>query len=152
MASTSVPFVEVKLEPTVAQMQRDLKRKRDALANFAPTMAKAAIFLDQWVQENFRTEGGKVGGWLPFKSGGRRRGGELDTSAKLLQDSGRLRLSFLPFASKTNAGIGSRLPYSKAHHEGIGVPERRLLPLVKEVRGPLLEQFQIHVKKSLNKK
>lgn len=153
MAKGSAPFVEVKVEPTAAEMQRSLDRKRKELANFSPLMAQVAIFLDQWVQENFKTEGGKIGGWLPFKSGGRRlRNGEFDTSAKLLQDSGRLRASFLPFASKKDAGIGSKMDYSKAHQEGIRVPERRMLPLVKEVKGPIHEKFNIHVKRSLNKK
>lgn len=147
----TAPAIDTKLvlEPTVQEMKGRLDKKRRELADMSPVMGQVAVFLDQWVQENFKTEGGKVGGWLPFARGGRMRNGKLDTSAKLLQDTGRLRLSFLPFASKTDAGIGSRQPYSEAHHLGIGVPERRLLPFAKEVRGPIKEKFNVHVKKGV---
>ena len=72
------------------------------------TLAERLSVSTSWVQKNFKGEGKAVGGWAPFKAGGRwRKGFGLDTSAKLLQDTGALRASFLPFASKTDAGIGS---------------------------------------------
>jgi len=98
------------------------------LKNMRPAMKQVSVFLDAWVQQNFRTEGGKVGGWEPFKAGGRYIRGTLDTSAKLLQDTGALRASYRAFASSNNAGIGSRLPYAETHEEGIGVPARRMVP------------------------
>lgn len=108
---------------------------------------KIAVFLDQWVQQNFRSEGGKVGGWEPFAVGGRSIGGVIDSTAKLLQDTGALRISHIPFASKRNAGIGSDLPYAKTHEKGLGhVPQRRTLPKINEVRGDIKQIFNQHVK------
>lgn len=103
---------------------------------------------------NFRTEGGKVGKWKKLKAGGRyvSRNGKrkLDVSAKILQDTGRLRKSFLPFHNKKDAGIGSDLPYSKPHEEGEGpLPKRRILPLVKEVRRNVVDIYDKHIRKSI---
>ena len=111
---------------------------------------KISIFLDNWVQKNFKTQGQMVGGWEPFKIGGRWiKGKGLDTGAKLLQDTGRLRASFLPFASKNDAGIGSDLPYSKIHQEGKGVPKRRVLPQKGEVFDDAKKILENHVIKSI---
>lgn len=99
-----------------------------ALRDMRPAMKRVSVFLDAWVLRNFRTEGGNVGGWEPFEAGGRYVGGTLDTSAKLLQDTGTLRGSYRPFYSTNNAGIGSKLPYAEIHEEGEGVPARRMVP------------------------
>jgi phage gpG-like protein len=125
--------IEVIVKPTLEELRKRLAKKRAAVTDLRTPYARAAVLLDQWVQRNFKTEGGKVGGWAPFaknKDGvpivelrdpGR-------APAKLLQRTGRLRASFNPMANKKQAGIGSDLPYAKTHHEGIGVPERQLLP------------------------
>lgn len=115
------------------------------VGEFGKLMGKISVFLDRWTQRNFKTEGDKVGGWAPFVHGGRvrskkgKKGGLaqgitsrvfVDGSAKLLQDSGRLRASFLPFATNKKAGIGSTLPYSEPHQKG-GKPwpvKRQIIP------------------------
>ena len=145
----SGPKIELKIDmkPTVEQLKKELGARHKKLSAFKHVHKKAAIFLDQWVQQNFKSEGGKVGGWLPFAAGGRwRKGKGLDTSAKLLQDTGRLRLSYLPFATTREAGIGSKLPYSKSHEQGLGVPVRRVLPVDKDVRGAILSMFDAHAR------
>jgi len=132
---------------TIEAAKRKLAAARDGLKNNGVAMRQVAVFLDQWVQRNFQSKGGKVGGWEPFKYGGR-----LTTKAKanaqsidgkrwvngsaaLLQDTGALRLSFLPFVRQGSAGIGSDLPYSKAHEEGSNdLPQRRMLPKTAEVQ------------------
>ena len=98
---------------------------------------KISIMLDSWVQRNFKTEGGNVGGWASIKRDGR-----------ILQDTGRLRASFLPFFNKKDAGIGSDLPYSKAHEEGIGVEQRRILPETPEVKRDITKVYDEHIRKS----
>lgn len=127
-----------------------LKKLRDSYARRAKQFKqldvpnkRVAVFLDRWVQDNFRTEGGKVGGWKPLKLGGRvmyrqtAGGGKVrsgfDSTAKILRDTATLQHSFIPFSNKRTAGIGSDLDYSKSHDEGIGVPKRRILPLHREV-------------------
>lgn len=113
---------------------------REALKQDGVAMRQVAVFLDRWVQKNFQSSGGNVGGWEPFKYGGRlttkAKGNAksidghhwINGSAKLLMDSGALRLSFLPFIRLGIAGIGSELPYSKYHEEGgKNLPIRREL-------------------------
>lgn len=128
----------------------EARKKMNDLSN---PISKSAIFLDQWVQRNFKGEGGKVGGWVPFAPATLRMIELYDSKrspAKLLQRTGNLRASFLPFTSKNRAGIGSDLPYAKTHEEGLGnVPERRMLPKYKEVIKDVNHIMRDHVKKSL---
>jgi len=133
---------------------------------------KASIMLDRWVQRNFKTEGGLLhsGKWEPFALGGRAvekkkanaqsiaRGFQtlqgqmrgaiwIDGTAKLLQDTGLLRASHQPFHSRRNAGVGTTLPYSKAHNEGKGaLPIRRTVPKDLEVRDALKALLNQHAK------
>jgi len=157
VAKNDQEYVDIKFTPPMKVIRERFKRRLDELGDgtgdgFLAPNKKAAIFLDQWVQKNFRSAGSLVGGWPDFKRGGRWRkgrgntGGSLDTSAKLLMDKGRLRLSFMPFSGKSDAGIGSDLKYAKAHHKGTSsLPERRLLPLHSEVRPQLYRIYSTHV-------
>lgn len=147
--------VRVEVQPPMAEVRARLKRTRQDIGDMKKPYARAATYLDRWVQQNFKTEGGKVGKWAPLKVGGRwsrRRGRRFfDSAAKVLQDTGRLRQSFLPFVTRRNAGIGSDLPYAKKHEEGKGergrkLPARRMLPKQKEVRKDLREILNEHVK------
>ena len=143
--------IEVKTKPSFAEVKRRVTKARSNLSETQQAHSRIAVFLDRWVQQNFRTEGRNVGGWDPFAAGGRRlRSGDLDTSAKLLQDTGRLRASFVPFSSRRDAGIGSDLPYSKPHEEGLGhLPMRRMLPKLEEVHEEVTEIYDNFVKISL---
>lgn len=112
-------------------LSKQIKKAQKACHSQKKPMKSISVYLDRWVQSNFKTEGGKVGGWQKLKHGGRYIKGELDTTAKILQDTGALRLSFKPFASNKNAGIGSDLIYSKTHNYGYPkkkIPQRRILP------------------------
>lgn len=137
---------------TVDALKEKLKAAREGLLNDGAVMRQVAVFLDQWVQRNFQSEGDKVGGWAPFKYGGRivrKKGAKaqsieghryIDGSAKMLQDTGALRHSFLPFIRKGIAGIGSDLPYSKPHEDGMkGLPQRRMLMKTADVQVDLRE-------------
>lgn len=114
--------------------KRKYARKKKQVQNGLSTaFKKVSIYLDQWVQQNFQTQGKKSDpkGWQPFKypEWGRHITGKgWDASAKLLMDTGRLRASVIPFHNAMDAGVGSDLDYSKIHDEGIGVPQRRILP------------------------
>lgn len=147
--------VKIILSPTAQQLKSEHSQKIKDIKDLKTVYSKVSIFLDRWVQLNFRSEGGKVGGWAKLKSGGRYvgkgRNRRFDSSAKVLQDTGRLRASFLPFASKKNAGVGSELPYSKTHEKGKGVTKRKILPENKDVWPKAKKIINAHVKKSLNK-
>lgn len=142
--------IDVQLtKATVNALKAKLKLAREGLQNDGVVMRQVAVFLDQWVQRNFQSEGGKVGGWPRFKYGGRvvsKKGAKtqsieghryIDSSAKLLQDTGALRHSFLPFVRKGVAGIGSDLPYAETHEKG--KPQRRMLMKTEDVQVDLRE-------------
>lgn len=148
---TTITLDQQKLD----EMKGKLNAARSALKDDGVVMRQIAVFLDQWVQKNFQSSGGKVGGWVPFTYGGRlttldpkaksnhgRANAKsisghrwINGSAKLLMDTGLLRHSFLPFIRKGLAGIGSELPYAKAHDEGVQgkVPQRRILMKQSEI-------------------
>lgn len=122
----------------VLKKMRELRRK---VKNPTPANREVSIWLMKWVTDNFKSQGGKVKGWAPFALGGRKiPGGGIDTSAKLLQDTGFLRASFHPFHSRTEAGVGAgahRLdPNIPIYHElGLplrNLPARRMLPLASD--------------------
>ena len=143
---------KIVLDPTKEELERQIESARERMADMRGPHKEASIMLDGWVQRNFRSEGGNVGGWLPLKAGGRwRRGVGLDTSAKLLQDTGRLRISFRPWATDNDAGIGSEIPYSINHEDGLGVPQRRMLPIRSEVAAALSDLFDKHVVKNVRR-
>ena len=124
-----------KFKPTVEIVKKNYEKKLARVQNMRTGFSKVATYLDSWGQKNFKDEGALTGStWEELASGGRWvRGKGLDPTAKILQDSGRLKASFQPFASKLNAGIGSDLPYAKTHEEGRGVPKRRMLPIRSEI-------------------
>jgi phage gpG-like protein len=139
---------------TLDALKAKLKEARVNLNNDGPAMKQVAVYLDQWVQKNFKSKGGNVGGWEPFKYGGRltRKSKAsaqsidgkkwINGSAVLLQDTGAMRISYLPFVRKGIAGIGSELPYTKAHEEGDSahnIPQRRILPKDEEVRPMIIQ-------------
>jgi phage gpG-like protein len=128
-------------------VQAELRRRIAKLTDLSGPNRKVSIVLDRWVQRNFKTQGGHVGGWTPFKRGGRPiPGGGIDTSAQLLQDTGALRLSFRMFWDSKRAGIGSRIKYSKPHEEGTSrLPQRRMLPQEADVIQPILRVYENHV-------
>lgn len=144
---------KVKIDPPPAEIRKKLEQRRMKLADLKTPYAKASIFLDQWVQKNFKTEGGNVGNWVPFSPSTLAAIEISDPGrmpAKLLQKTGALRSSFLPFASARNAGIGSDIPYAKRHNEGAGnIPERRMLPKRREVIADVREIMKDHVKESI---
>jgi len=135
----TIHVIEVKLKVdkhSSAAVTRKFRDLTKAVKDTKSANIQVARWLLRWVNDNFVSEGGKVGGWAPFKAGGRwiRQKGKkpyLDTNAKLLQHTGHLRLKFHSFATKTSAGIGNNQPYSIYHELGLPtgkLPARRMLP------------------------
>ena len=122
-----------------------------------PTQANrnVSLWLLRWVNENFKSQGGKVGVWKPFKIGGRRlRGGAIDRSAKLLRDTDRLILSIQPFHSRRFAGVGSDLDYSITHELGWperNIPARRMLPIDtdRDVERGIIKIYDAYIRRVL---
>jgi len=141
----------VTIKPSRKAIEKSLEKSRKKLKKQTGPYKKVSVSLDQWVQKNFKTEGKKVGGWKSFSENNKRW--LSDRSAKLLQDTGRLRSSFRPFATLRNAGIGSFLKYSKPHNEGLGyLPKRQMLPDKddKEILEKINKIWPKHIKDSFN--
>lgn len=141
------------VKPTFDAVRRSAQQRYKRLQNLSIPYKQASVYLHQWVIKNIETEGGNVGRWPPFSPVTLAIIERTDPSrmpAKLLQKTGALRQSFVPFASSRNAGVGSELPYSKDHHEGEGrLPERRLLPRKPEVMPDIRRILQNHVRQTL---
>lgn len=123
MATRSRPVVEIK--PDVNRIRAGLLGVVRDVLKLRSANAKVADFLLRWVHRNFATEGGLVGGWAPFKDGGRRGAG-----AKLLQDTGALKHSFQKFYNDRDARVSTRNRYAEFHNLGTRhLPRRPLLPI-----------------------
>jgi phage gpG-like protein len=118
--------------------QRALRRVSRKLGDASPANKQVSVWLFRWVNNNFKSQGGKVGGWAPLHPSTirRRTTGGGKGSAQILQDTGHLRGSFKPFFGKNFAGIGAG-PHMKGadipiyHEEGVpsrNLPKRRMLP------------------------
>jgi len=128
-----------------------LKTARNGLKSRKPYQ-KVAALLDRWVQKNFQGEGklATKGGWKSFSEFTPRV--VKDPKAKLLQDTGRLRSSFVPFYSVFNAGIGSNLDYAEKQQKGEGrLPAREMLPTKKQVWPDIKKALSTHTKETLTK-
>lgn len=150
-------FIKIQTRPTLKELRAMFKEARDRLNNRRDINARLSVLLSGWVSRNFAREGALIGGWAKFKIGGRMvtKGGRrfLDREAKLLQDKGRLRASFIPFSDNDVAGIGSALPYSKSHNDGIPgrLPKRQMLPTHKILRKEIREKYTSWAKKQFKK-
>jgi phage gpG-like protein len=147
--------VEIKpVRSTHRSVQRKIRQIARKIGDTRRANYKVSVWLFRWVNENFRSEGGKVGGWKPFKYGGRRmKGGVIDRTANLLQDTGKMRASFKPFYTKSIAGIGSDLDRSVWHDAGVpqnNLPARQLLPKAsdRDVGKSILKIYEVHVKRA----
>ncbi len=136
--------------------KRALRKLQRKIKDPRPANRNVSIWLLRWVNENFKSEGGKVGRWKPFKLGGRKLpDGTIDTKAKLLQDTGRLRASFQNFYSKDVAGVGSPLDYSLAHELGLpskNLPARRMIPNAsdKDVEAAVIRIYDAYIRRAMS--
>lgn len=143
--------VRFEIKPSLQKLKLRNKKRIKQLDRLRIPNAQISVMLDRWVQLNFRTQGGFVGRWKKLRAGGRFVPGfGLDTTAKILQDAGRLRASFLPFSTSKNAGIGSDISYAKKHEFGENkLPVRRMLPKESEVRADIKDIYTRFIRKNL---
>lgn len=86
----------------------------------------------QMVADNFDTESHDGEPWVDLAPS-TRRWKERRGYDKILQNTGALRQSFLPFSDNDQAGVGAlsaleHAELSEKHERGIGVPARPMLP------------------------
>ena len=144
-------MISVRFSPSADAVTNKLRKRVRRLTDLRIPHRKVEALLDRWVQANFRTQGkhGNSAGWTPFKRGGRYiRGKGIDSSAKLLQDTGRLRASFETFSNTRQVGIRSNLSYAPPHEFGTSnMAARKMLPTERQVRRPIIQVYQLHLDK-----
>lgn len=107
------------------------------------------------VFRNFRDEVGEGRPWVPLKPETIRRK-KLRGYSKILQNTGALRQSFLPFSDADEAGVGAiaiagapdkrRPDIAKFHQYGTStIPARPMLPSREEALGIGVKIYQKHV-------
>lgn len=96
------------------------------MADPSPIMQAIAEALATQTAENFITESGPLGKWPPLKSPRKKRAGQRDQTAQLLQDSGRLRNSITATGIGNTAVVGTNVVYAAIHQFGgqIDIPAR----------------------------
>ena len=98
-----------RVKAMLGRISRKVQTRKDLHLRFA-------IIASNWVSRNFASEGRLAGGWKPLRPGtlaGRRTG-----AGRILQDTGLLRASFLPFWDADGGGVGSADRRSLWHHKG----------------------------------
>lgn len=125
------PMTRTQLQAAIRSQGKSLK------SAIAVTNKMASVKLYQWVMMNFKGEGDLAGGWAPLSYQAlaykEEHGYEM-----MLQNTGALRSSFIPYSDESVALIGSALGYSEKHQMGDDgpprLPKRRLLPTGEEVK------------------
>ena len=137
-------FFEIRPRLEDQKSLRALGMWQKGLRNFTdfwPEFAKT--FLGE-IQENFRTRGGKVGGWKPLSPRYAAAKSAQYPGRGILQRTFRLQRSLLPTGSRVGGGvvgpegvyepsktvlrIGTAVPYADRHDRGLdGMPKRQIL-------------------------
>ena len=150
----------------------NMRKKHAQLKDRKTVNSNAVVVVDRWIQENFQTQGANVGGWKPLSDSTKfgtssrstllglsskrvSRGGE---SAKILQDTGALRLKWNHIVSDKEATIESLAKskdgfyYGMAHNEGgknNKPPKRQILPDPRMVWPELALVYRKFLKKAI---
>ena len=112
--------MEVKGMRETQQMLRRLAVAAGRGGGSSALHARYAVIASQWIDRNFQSQGGLVGGWrrlTPLTTGGRRMG-----TTRILQDTGVLRASFVPKWTENEAIVGTAMEISKYHEFGTRGP------------------------------
>jgi len=134
------------------ELDAKLKKLAKQVAQPKLMFKQIVVEVDAWVLRNIQREGKLIqaGGWRPFKPftykgklytrgriiKGRSTGKaypkwkwKVDSRARLLQDTGRLRQSIRHSYSRWSGKVFTRLPYAIDHHTGTSkLPARPIIP------------------------
>lgn len=127
------------LRTTADGVEKRIKEKAaEVRQGITEANKRASIVLYQFVLRNFQSQGGEVGGWEPLAESTVAQKRALGYSA-ILQNTGALRASFLPYSDDQMAVVGSPLWYARPHEEGTArIPQRRMLPNAEEAQRMVL--------------
>tara|TARA_Y100000310_G_C20643172_1_gene795099 strand:- start:1228 stop:1692 length:465 start_codon:yes stop_codon:yes gene_type:complete len=143
------------------ELLRRMKRRQKKLGpSFMRKANKgAAILLDRWTQQNFRSEGGEHDEaalyWPPLSQAtiSRRRTGPGSGTAKILQDTGRLKSGFEITANRGFGRVENKVKYSVKHEFGHGrIPKRKMFPTIQQGEKIVFPAYREFVKRAINAK
>lgn len=128
------------IQMEMAALNRRLEKMRQRAAQPGGMMAKISVLMHKDVMDHFKKTMGDKKKWdklSPITISMRRKG-----SSKPLQDTGRLRASIRPSATRTKAVVGTNLVYARIHNEGgrsgrgksVNIPQRKFMWLSKSAR------------------
>ena len=121
-----------------------LNKMLGALRDSSEPLVKSRIWMYKDILEHFEKETGPEGKWQPLKPSTikRRRKG----SARILQDTGRLRMSISGYSDNKRAVVGTNLMYARMHQEGKGrVPARPYLWISDNIQDRIFKQFKLYI-------
>lgn len=140
----------------LAALGRYTKTRQKRLKNQRGVHGKAVVAVDAWIQKNFQQEG-KLAypgtGWQklsPATIEMRRKGKKSKHGVKILQDTGMLKSNWKKQWSIKSGVIAAAMPYAEKHNEGIGVPERKILPTESQIMPTLIKIYGKFVRTSLS--
>lgn len=144
-------------------LDKKLRAFSDNLKKRERINEQIAIRLRSLVIKNFETQSNNGIKWAPFKAGGRwksegkgkKRTRTLDRSAKLLQDTGNLRVSFTELWSNDLAGVGAKasagVNYAIVHEQGSPknkLPARPMLPTAKQLQQEFVNVYTSQIRRA----
>lgn len=117
---------------------------------------RAMIFIDQWIQRNFRSSGQMAmggSGWKPLAESTkmRRRHGtnkKRQGQVAILQDTGWLRRAWKHDFSPWRVAVQSMTPYGIYHDSDAPrkkLPQRRIVPRKKQVKDDIMRIYRNHM-------
>lgn len=134
------------------QVRRRLEKIKADLSKRRTANARAIALVDRWVQENFKGEGEKVGGWAPLKEStikGRKR--NKTGLVKILQSNGDLRRRWDHIIDDDNAILRSGVDYGQYPDKGTSkMVQRRILPTKEEAWKLVKVVYEDLIRKALH--
>lgn len=103
----------IKIEVNDQGVHAALNRLQAASRDLSPAARAIAGLLHDRTEQNFASESGPTGSWAKLKRPSKRRSG-----GKILQDTGRLAASIVPFSGADFAQVGTNAVYAAIHQLG----------------------------------
>lgn len=136
-------------------LQRSIDKRMQKLRHRERVNQRAAVAVDRWIQENFKSQGKLAmggGGWRPLSAVtlARRRRGTARFAARILVDTGTLKSRWKHIWTASLAKVRSGVDYARHHHFGeYGLPVRRILPLDRQIWPTLEKLYSDYIRKIL---
>lgn len=134
-------------------LSKRFKKRKLKLDQKRAVNKRILVFLDGWIQRNFRQEGrlSDSKGWIPLAEStkARRRKGKskkgIAREPKILQDTGTLRSKWDHHYSNKQVRLTSGVPYAVYHDSDKKprkrLPQRKILPREKDVGKKIREIY-----------